>query len=193
VKQLFEDNIIGFMPFFDTETNDAYDVEIGLVKPCRLHTAKRCSAYPARPLNCRIFPFFLIARFPKEALSKIFNPSYDCIHGIDLSEKEKEKYKNYSKKIGDMLLLEAENTEKMMKEIGFNLRFSIIDYRDELKKKFEGRKVNDEEAEEIRINFFLNEIKRKDLEPYIQKISLWEEKHRFVSIKELDEIEKILG
>ena len=117
IKELFDEKIIGFNPFFDLEKN-SFDIEIGLNKPCLLHKELRCSIHKARPLNCRIFPYYLIASFPD--LTRVFDESYECVLKAKVSDAEKEKYKAYAKAIGDILLKESAKTEEIFKKIGLN-------------------------------------------------------------------------
>lgn len=183
IADLFKEEIIGFMPFFDTE--DAYDVELGLIKPCKLHVNNRCSVYHARPLNCRIFPYFIIANFNN--LSNIFNSDYQCVHRIKLNEELREKYKIYSKKIGNIVLEEAEMTKKLFDQMGFHLSFKRSDFDYEFN-------LSKEEIEDLRVKFFIQKIKDANLKSYENKISNLAKKFRkkVYSLEQLNEIEELV-
>ncbi len=104
---------IGMRPFGDPERPNNYEYELGLSIPCGFRVHGKCTIYPARPLNCRIFPYFIIAGVPKERLKEIIDPSHKCIsEGIDFSDAELEKYREYSKFIGSLIMKEAQLTEK---------------------------------------------------------------------------------
>jgi Fe-S-cluster containining protein len=165
ILEMFNEEIIGFMPFFDTNTMDAYDVELGLIKPCKLHINNRCSVYPARPLNCRIFPYFIISNFNKADISKIFPSDYKCVHRIELNKELKEKYKIYSKQLGEIILNESEMTKRLFDKISFHMRFKMDDYKDELENS---KNISKEKLEEMRIKFFISKIPK--LKSYEQKI-----------------------
>jgi Fe-S-cluster containining protein len=118
--RLFREGVIGFYPFFDPESL-RYDVELGLSKPCKLHKDKRCSVYSSRPLNCRMFPYFLLSG-PLE-LEAVFDEGFKCVHGLKLGSRIKARYRKYSETIGAVLLKEAERTEqaliRLRTEFGF--------------------------------------------------------------------------
>ena len=59
-EDLFREGSIGLMPFQTTEDPDIFEIELGLKIPCRFRKGKRCMIYGARPLNCRLFPFWII-------------------------------------------------------------------------------------------------------------------------------------
>ena len=104
---------IGIKPFGDPETANHYDYELGLNIPCEFRRGDACTIYPARPLNCRIFPYFFLGNFEKEKLKDVIDPSHKCIsEGIEFNEEEKEKYRKYSEFIGKLILEEDKVTEQ---------------------------------------------------------------------------------
>jgi len=115
VEQLFSKRIIGFNPFIDPETGK-YDIELGLNKPCKLRKKGKCSIYKSRPLNCRIFPYWLIAKFGNGA-KDMFEPGFKGVHAMSISEQERAEYETYSKPIGEMLLKEANITDTKVNRI----------------------------------------------------------------------------
>ena len=122
VAELFSDGIIGFNPFFDPES-EKYDIELGLNKPCKLRVSGRCSLYHARPLNCRLFPLWLIARAPADQLKKILSPGFKCAIGLKLSAAEKKAYRHYSDTLGEILLAESEKSDRILGQL--KKRFAI--------------------------------------------------------------------
>ncbi|MBW2967259.1 YkgJ family cysteine cluster protein [Candidatus Woesearchaeota archaeon] len=110
---------IAMRPFEDPENPGSFDVEIGLKLPCGFRQAGRCVAYAARPLNCRMFPSVFLGNVPDEALGECIDPTHKCVvSGISMNAEEKERYKNYSKYIGELILAEAEETERFYEEQG---------------------------------------------------------------------------
>jgi len=59
---------IGIKPFADNETANHYDYELGLNIPCEFREDGKCSIYPARPLNCRMFPYLFLGNVEKDQL-----------------------------------------------------------------------------------------------------------------------------
>lgn len=110
---------IGIKPFGDPETANHYDYELGLNIPCEFRKGEKCTIYPARPLNCRIFPYFFLGNFEKDQLNEVIDPSHKCISmGIDFTEEEKEKYKKYAEFIGKLIMKEAKTTEQFYDKHG---------------------------------------------------------------------------
>ena len=112
---------IGFRPFANPENTNEFDYEIGLNIPCEFREGERCKIYPARPLNCRIFPSFFLGNFETEQLKDVIDPSHKCIaEGISMTPEEKEKYKKYAEFIGNKILEEAKLTEEFYKKNSLN-------------------------------------------------------------------------
>ncbi len=122
VAELFSAGIVGFNPFFNPES-EKYDIELGLNKPCKLRVNGKCSMYHARPLNCRLFPIWLIARAPADKLPKILSPGFKCGIGLKLSAAEKKAYRHYSDVLGEILLVESEKSDKILGQL--KRRFAI--------------------------------------------------------------------
>ena len=115
VAGLFEEGIVGFNPFFNPET-ERYDIELGLNKPCRLRLGERCFVYTARPLNCRIFPHWLLA-----SNSEI--PGFKCAEGPS----DRKASKEYADAIGEILLSESEKSDCIMSELKSKLSVPDLD------------------------------------------------------------------
>ncbi len=107
---LFRNKIIGFVPFFDGDSG--YDIEVGIIKPCKLRKNNRCSVYPARPLNCRIFPYYIFGIKDYKSIE------LECIQRVVMSESLKQIYKKYTEALGKIIIKESEITERIYKEIG---------------------------------------------------------------------------
>lgn len=106
-------NKIGIKPFADPETANHFDYELGLNIPCEFRNRDKCSIYPARPLNCRIFPYVYLGNVEKDKLKDAIDPSHKCIReGIEFTEEEKKGYHDYARFIGELILEEARQTEQ---------------------------------------------------------------------------------
>jgi len=110
---------IGIKPFGDPENTNQFEYELGLNIPCAFRNGEKCDIYEARPLNCRIFPYFFLANFDVEQLSDVIDPSHKCIQGqIEITPEEKEKYKEYTEYIGKLIMDEAKLTEQFYSKNG---------------------------------------------------------------------------
>ena len=101
VSELFE-NKAGINPFADPDFIH-YDMDLGLNLPCKFRINKRCSIYAARPLNCRLFPYWILAEAPPEKLSDILS-EHKCKYDIT----RKKEYIKYKEVVADILMKESE-------------------------------------------------------------------------------------
>ena len=85
--------------------------DIGLDIPCKFRKDKRCSIYNARPLNCRIFPYWVLVLVPEERLKDVLK--YKCKYDL----KKKAKYRKYQSEIAKILLEEAKWLELDKQEV----------------------------------------------------------------------------
>jgi Fe-S-cluster containining protein len=137
VKTLFDKKIVDFIPFIRTDDLSLFDIELGLKKPCPLYDGKLCKAYPARPMNCRTFPYWLINHKIPDDLK--------CIQGVQSTK----NYKEYERIVGKLLISESEKTEKFLKKIGARQRIALSKNKDfkKIEEKFERAKNKDEMME----------------------------------------------
>jgi len=119
-KGLFSDQI-GLQPFGDASEN--IDVELGLHIPCRFRKDNRCTIYSARPLNCRLFPYWILADAPKEKMKEVLEPGCGCCKGFVMDEKDRPMYKAYKEALAKIFLQEMEKTDAAMLE--FNQQITI--------------------------------------------------------------------
>ncbi len=116
---------IGVKPFGDPENTNIFDYELGLNIPCEFREAEKCKIYPARPLNCRMFPCLFLGTVDSSKLKEVIDPSHKCAaEGIKISPDEKKKYKEYADFIGKLILEEAKLTEQFYESN--NLKGSTI-------------------------------------------------------------------
>ncbi|MFC2133914.1 YkgJ family cysteine cluster protein [Bacteroidota bacterium] len=119
-KELF-DKAIGLQPFFDPENPDKFDAELGLGIPCFFRQKKRCIIYDARPLNCRIFPYYIISTCPESELKNVFDKRYECIFQTKLDSKTKRNYKEYADRIGKIIMDENEIVDEALQRLELNI------------------------------------------------------------------------
>ena len=193
VKDLFW-HYAGMQPFQQEENANVFDLELGLEIPCRFRKNNRCVIYEARPLNCRLFPYWIIANFPKEKWLDILDESYKCVHKTRLTSETKQKYKEYACKTGKILLEESKKTDKIMKKMKMVgsvdiSRFKSVEQLSQIHKKLEGIELQKRiDEEKIRIcKKLIDKEKFKELPKKLSK-----EKTKFAAIKEINEIEEII-
>ena len=108
----------GIKAFPDPKNKNKFDYDIGLNKPCKFRKHNRCSIYPARPLNCRIFPYFILAKIKKENIRTVIDCSHKC--SFDYNEEDRQKYRDYTEFIGNLILEEAKITEQFLEQNNLN-------------------------------------------------------------------------
>ena len=118
VEELFKDKI-GMNPFREPEFENIYDIDLGLNLPCKFRINERCSIYPVRPLNCRLFPQWILAEFPEDKIKEILK-DHKCEY--DLSKKQ--EYKKYVDVVGKILLEESKFYE-LFKKVNIKGLFEV--------------------------------------------------------------------
>ena len=164
---------IGIVPFLSENNNFYY--ELGLNLPCQFRKNERCTIYPARPLNCRMFPYFILN-------TDIINHEFACLKNErNYGEEEKNKYKEYTKLMGDLILKEAELTEQFYQEN--NLKQSKkVDL--ELPPFFSEKKKN-----ELKIRKALTLVDLDNYHNLTQQLQQFIEKHVFTSFERINQNE----
>ena len=92
--------------------------------PCKFRKNGKCSIYEARPVNCRIFPYWVFALIPENEVKRLLK-DYECKYNF----KDKKLYKNYQEALAKVLLEEAKwfsvdnqfSISKVKEAIGCNL------------------------------------------------------------------------
>lgn len=100
IEKLFPE-YMDINPFGDPDLIH-YDLDLGLNNPCKFRVNNRCSIYPARPLNCRLFPYWILAEAPPEKLNDILED-----YGFDYDMLRKKDYQKYKEEVGEVLLKES--------------------------------------------------------------------------------------
>jgi len=150
-------NFVGINPFGDPENPTKFSYEPGINMPCLLRKNERCSIYEARPLNCRLFPYWILVQTFVFNQNKMIDKSYKCMNNLKLKKDEIKKYSDYSKIVGDILIQEASLTDNILYKL--NIKHSIDlsknkDYQ-EIVAKYKNKKTNNTlkqlETEKIRL------------------------------------------
>ena len=97
---VFFEKYAGVKEFKDPKQGDYPD--LGLDIPCKFRKDNRCSVYEARPVNCRIFPYWVLALVPEENLKEVLKNN-KCKYDLG----KKEVYRKYQAAIAKILLEEA--------------------------------------------------------------------------------------
>ena len=116
-------NFVGINPFGDPENPTKFSYEPGINMPCLLRKNERCSIYEARPLNCRLFPYWILVQTFVFNQNKMIDKSYKCMNNLKLKKDEIKKYSDYSKIVGDILIQEASLTDNILYKL--NIKHSI--------------------------------------------------------------------
>ncbi len=152
IKQLFEKHI-GIVPF-PTDDENIYEMDLGLQIPCYFRENGKCSNYYGRPLNCRLFPLWMMVEYGKKA-DDILNEMNKC-RGQRLEGKELEKTKKYVMMIKSLLMNETRLTEELMNGLGLKEKVDI--------RKLEGYEGLKKRVEEVRKTAMGEGAKRKAAE-----------------------------
>lgn len=164
IEKLFEDEIVGLKPFNVSE--NIFEYELGLTIPCKFRVNKRCKIYQARPLNCRLFPYWILSELSDEKIQEEVDKSYECVHRVILDSSTKQKYKEYKDKIVEILNKEADETEKILdkhnviysidltKQDGFS---NVMENIENLKKRLSGVELQ-KQIDELKIEFAIKLI-----------------------------------
>lgn len=166
VEDLFKKHV-RIIPFGDYDLIH-YDLDLGLNLPCKFRLKERCSIYSVRPLNCRLFPYWILSEAPLEKL-KFLLDKHKCSY--DLAKKE--NYTKYKEIVGNILLEESKFFE-MNKKIDITKIKGFDDIKEQDLSEREDKKIRlikENIKVEIplkpikeAINKNLNEIKENQLE-----------------------------
>ena len=182
VKDLFW-KYIGINPFKDTETK--FDYELGLNIPCNFWRNNRCILYNARPLNCRLFPYWILANAPKDRLKEFFHSDNQCLNDFEFNEKYRSSYQEYTKKLGKILLKESKITDIFLKKNNLQQSIDISKNEEYLKllKNYSGK-----ELDRKKIELCQNLIDKK---VYPKLPELVEKDIKIIEIIDINELKKI--
>ncbi|PIY60414.1 hypothetical protein COY95_01880, partial [Candidatus Woesearchaeota archaeon CG_4_10_14_0_8_um_filter_47_5] len=97
IPELFQKHIC-LRPFGDPSDPLVYTLDFGLGLPCNFRKDKRCSIHRFRPINCRLFPYWLVVQAYKTGDEAFLDRTYGCMAGIapgSVSEETIEAYIAY--------------------------------------------------------------------------------------------------
>src|SRR3989338_929103 len=135
-------------PFGDPEKPQTFDLELGLNIPCRFREGNRCTIYKARPLNCRLFPYWILAHAPQEKIKEIGEPGCKCLSHFEMDEADRPVYKSYADALGKIMEQESAKTDSFMQVRGLSASISL--YQEIDFKKFL-TKLKDKPLEEVHL------------------------------------------
>jgi Fe-S-cluster containining protein len=141
-------NFIGINAFGDPENPTKFTYEFGINMPCKFRKDNRCSVYNARPLNCRLFPYWVLVQAFKSGNKDIIDELYECMKNLEINNEELKKYSDYVKTIGNILMCEGEITDEILNETIITLSIDLSDNKDY--RKIVEKYKNAENTEEIK-------------------------------------------
>jgi len=164
MEKLVKDRVIGIIATGDPD-KDIFDIDLGLIYPCKFRKDDRCTIYPSRPLNCQMFPAGFLAEIKSSEVEKFLDNNFKCRHS--LVECKKDTINNvllakYKHEIGKIILEESEATERFMEENGFARQIDISKHKDfALLKKNLSRSKKEASCQKL---FFAESIINKDMD-----------------------------
>ncbi|MBU1205219.1 MAG: YkgJ family cysteine cluster protein, partial [Nanoarchaeota archaeon] len=125
--------------------------------PCLLRKNEKCSVYEARPLNCRLFPYWVFVQAFVFNKKEMVDESYKCMDNLELKRDKIKKYSNYCKIIGDTLIQEASLTDNILYKLNIKHSINLSENKDYKKilNKYKNKKTKKDlkqlETEKIRL------------------------------------------
>jgi len=150
-------NFVGINPFGDPENPTKFSYELGINMPCLLRKNEKCSAYEARPLNCRLFPYWILVQDFVFNKKEMIDASYKCMNNLELKRGKIKKYSDYSKVVGDILVQEASLTDNILYKLKIKHSIDLSKNKDyqklinKYKNKKTGSALKQLETEKIKL------------------------------------------
>lgn len=182
--QLYREGVIGIWPFGDPDSNTTFSTDLGLFIPCMFRQridedpVKKCVVYKARPLNCRLFPFWLIAELPEQALRGLIK-EHPCLAHYAITEKYAEQ-KAWCKKYTDTL------AAIMREEVSITNEFLA---REQMTRKIETEPYTTKEEYRTIMARLVKELKQQDFSALFEKIDDELAKHVWTPYEKIPEID----
>jgi Fe-S-cluster containining protein len=181
--QLYKKGIIGIFPFGDPVKNGEYETEMGIYVPCLFRKKQpngrtRCSIYPARPLNCRLFPYWILTDAPETELKKM-GKYHECMRKIEFDDEFKEDKKTYflfKEAILKIFLEESKVTEEFYSKT-------------KIKAKIKAKKTSSREGDIKVIKQLVSKLAKKDYSKFFRLVDREIVKHGFTSYEAIPIIE----
>jgi|TARA_Y100000310_G_scaffold291681_1_gene319798 Fe-S-cluster containining protein len=121
VVELFEKHV-GIVPFQSGEEG-VYEMDLGLRIPCHFRKGIRCEGYKGRPLNCRLFPLWILVEH-KDSADEILTELNKC-RGQRLEGEAFDKTKKYVDMIKSVLMNESKLSDEIVKELELGKKVDI--------------------------------------------------------------------
>ncbi len=186
-------NGVRIRPFVDEQMPGRFELELGLPKPCTFWKDARCSIYEARPLNCRLFPFWLYAKLPDETIAEQNLPGYDCVSNSKVDEEHRKIYRDYTRKLGNLIMLESRQTDEFMLKSGFVNEVTLEGRDDEFEQVFAGPGPDTERLFTGLVRAAESKIDAADYEHFPNLLAHELEKNSFASSEQLLAIDGVLA
>jgi Fe-S-cluster containining protein len=158
--KLYKEGVIGVFPFGDPFKDDEYETDVGLFIPCRFRKSGKCSIYGCRPINCRLFPYWILAEAPLNEIKTLICPGHECMKHLEIDadfKEDRKEYHSYKEKLVQILHFETQLSDKFYKKIG-------------LKKKIKA-KPSKTKDDDLKIIFMLvKKLCKKDFSELFRKI-----------------------
>lgn len=181
VLQLYKEGVIGIYPFGDPFRHDEFETDVGLFIPCRFRKflsekdkktkTVKCSVYKARPLNCRLFPYWILADAPEKDIKNLICAGHECMKHFEIDEdfkKDRKTYIDYKEKLVAILHKETIISDEFYKNIG-------------LKKLIKTKASKTKEDDLALINKLVKRLSKNDYSDIFKKIGREIKKHNLVS------------
>jgi Fe-S-cluster containining protein len=169
---------------FGTPGSSAYEWDLGLNIPCQFRENERCTVYEARPLNCRLFPAWIIANAPLFKVKEVIDEQNRCRNN-EYTDEDKRKSQIYVKHLGRIFERESRFTDEMLSFLpDRTIRMSDVPGYGLTQDKERSITERKKEAERILLLLKL----KKDYPMLAEKIARY--KDSCVKLTELNQIER---
>ncbi|MCB9359253.1 hypothetical protein H6503_04940 [Candidatus Woesearchaeota archaeon] len=171
---LYKEGIIGVFPFGDPFKDDEFETDIGLFVPCKHRIfnekmgKKICSVYEHRPINCRLFPIWILAEAPmNEIMDLVKNHQCGECCGVDEDfEEDRKIYQKYKGALVEIIEREIQLSDPFYESLG-------------LKKRLVAKKSNTQEDDLKIVEKLVADLQKEDFSEVFIKIDDEIKKHEF--------------
>lgn len=184
---LYKEGVLGVYPFGNPFKNNEFETDIGLFIPCKFRTndkktkRKSCAIYHARPLNCRLFPFWILAEASMQEIEDFVknHKCGDCCCIDEHFEEDRALYKKYKEKLVEILSKESPISDRFYEKLG-------------LKKKIKTKASKTKESDLKIISKLVKKMQKEDYSMIFKRIDKELPKYRFSKKEEIVQWKDIL-
>jgi len=140
---------------------------------------KHCNIYKGRPLNCRLFPYWILSDAPQKEIKKLASPDQKCLEEFEIDAdfvEDRKIYHRYKEKIVKILMEEVRISDEFYKKLG-------------LKKIIKTKMTRTKQKEREMIAKLVAKIGKTDYTALFKKVDKEIKKHNFIGWKILPKIE----